>query len=183
MRTLKGRNTGVVRAAVEVFWNDMKRAHFIDAHTRVMTITMQLNSNHIGIRYRVTLMFELTSLGAVLPSYDMETRVEDEGRAKTQLIFMNMAMGLCGFFVLLEVRVRVRVRIDRDGVRVRLGLGLGLTLTLTLTRASRSSTAASPSTSQTCGTSWTGSTSPSSSSCGTRSARHPAPAPAPEPEL
>merc|ERR1719171_223929 len=47
-------------------------------------------------------MFELTSLGAVLPSYDMETRVEDEGRAKTQLIFMNMAMGLCGFFVLLE---------------------------------------------------------------------------------
>jgi len=102
MRTLKGRNTGVVRAAVELFWNDMKRAHFIDAHTRVMTITMQLNSNHIGIRYRVTLMFELTSLGAVLPSYDMETRVEDEGRAKTQLIFMNIAMALCGFFVLLE---------------------------------------------------------------------------------
>jgi hypothetical protein len=67
-----------------------------------MTITMQLNSNHIGIRYRVTLMFELTSLGAVLPSYDMETRVEDEGRAKTQLIFMNIAMALCGFFVLLE---------------------------------------------------------------------------------
>ena len=102
MRTLKGRNTGVVRAAVELFWNDMKRAHFIDAHTRVTTITMQLNSNHIGIRYRVTLMFELTSLGAVLPSYDMETRVEDEGRAKTQLIFMNIAMALCGFFVLLE---------------------------------------------------------------------------------
>ena len=102
MRTLKGRNTGVVRAAVELFWNDMKRAHFIDAHTRVTTITMQLNSNHIGIRYRVTLMFELTSLGAVLPSYDMETRVEDEGRAKTQLLFMNIAMALCGFFVLLE---------------------------------------------------------------------------------
>ena len=75
MRTLKGRNTGVVRAAVEVFWNDMKRAHFIDAHTRVMTITMQLNSNHIGIRYRVTLMFELTSLGSILPSYEASTRL------------------------------------------------------------------------------------------------------------
>lgn len=50
--TLKGRNTGVVRDAVELFWNDMKRAHYIDAHTRVVTIQMQLRSNHIGVRYR-----------------------------------------------------------------------------------------------------------------------------------
>ena len=50
----------------------------------------------------VTLMFEMTSLGAVLPSYDMETRVEDTGRLTTMKLFMNIAMGLCMFFVLLE---------------------------------------------------------------------------------
>ena len=102
MLTLAGRNTGVVRKAVELFWNDMKRAHYIDSHTRVITILMHLRSNHIGIRYRVTLMFELTSLGAVLPSYDTETLVEDQERLDTMLLFKDIALGLCLFFVSLE---------------------------------------------------------------------------------
>ena len=71
-----GRTTGVVRAAIETFWNDMKRAQFIDAQTRAVTLTMDVRSNHMGVRSRVTFMWELTSMGAVLPSYDMETRVE-----------------------------------------------------------------------------------------------------------
>ena len=101
-RTRAGRGTGVVRAAVENWWNDLKRGHWIDQQARVMTMTMQTRSNHIGIRYRVTLMFELTSLGSVLPSYDMETYVEDEGRLGQQWLMMNLALGMCGFFVLLE---------------------------------------------------------------------------------
>jgi len=102
MATLKGRNTGVVRGAVEMFWNDMKRAHYIDQRTRALQMTLQLRSNHIGVRYRVTLLFEMTSLGAVLPSYDFETRVDDGSRYRTMKIFMHIAMGLCAFFVLLE---------------------------------------------------------------------------------
>ena len=101
-RTRAGRGTGVVRAAVENWWNDLKRGHWIDQQARVVTITMQTRSNHIGIRYRVTLMFEMTSLGSVLPSYDMETLVEDEGRLGQQWLMMNLAMGMCGFFVVLE---------------------------------------------------------------------------------
>ena len=61
-------NPNQVRHQTELFWNDLKRGHFIDARTRVVTIVLQLRSNHVGIRYRTTLMFETTSLGAVLPS-------------------------------------------------------------------------------------------------------------------
>ena len=67
--------TGAVRATVEEWWNDLKRGHFLDANTRLMTTTLQLKSNNMGIRYRITLMFELTSLGAILPSFDVETRL------------------------------------------------------------------------------------------------------------
>ena len=63
--------TGSVRAAVEEMWNDLKRGHFLEATARVATITLQLKSNHVGVRYRLTLMLELTSLGAILPSYDV----------------------------------------------------------------------------------------------------------------
>ena len=38
----------------------------------------------MGIRYRTTLMFETTSLGAVLPSYDVETRTYDDERLGLQ---------------------------------------------------------------------------------------------------
>ena len=35
----------------------------------------------------------LTSLGAVLPSYDFETLVTDGDRHRTQAFFMNIALG------------------------------------------------------------------------------------------
>ena len=36
-----GRMTGVVRAAVENMWNDLKRGHYLDSRSRVLTITLQ----------------------------------------------------------------------------------------------------------------------------------------------
>jgi len=44
-----GRTTGVVRAAVEEWWNDLKRAHWIDSATRVMTVTLPFYSNNAGM--------------------------------------------------------------------------------------------------------------------------------------
>ena len=100
--TRAGRSTGVVRAAVEVWWNDLKRGHWIDDRTRVVTVTLQLRCNNIGLRTRATLMFEFTALGAVLPSFDIESLVEDVGRHWAQGIFMNVAMGMCCLFIFLE---------------------------------------------------------------------------------
>ena len=47
-----GVNTGRVRASVEQLWNDLRRGHFLDTRSRLLTITMQLRSNHIGLRQR-----------------------------------------------------------------------------------------------------------------------------------
>ena len=102
LRTRRGRATGAVRGAVEAWWNDLKRGHFLDVHTRVLTITCQFKSNHIGIRYRTTMMFEMTALGGLLPSYDMETMVTDSERMRNMWLFMNVGGVMCLFFVLLE---------------------------------------------------------------------------------
>ena len=58
-----GALTGAVRREVETFWNDLKRGHWIDTRTRLVAIFGQFKSNQIGVRYRITLMFELTALG------------------------------------------------------------------------------------------------------------------------
>ena len=39
----------------------------------------------------------------MLPSYDMETMVVDDVRLRNMSTFMNVALLMCGFFVLLEV--------------------------------------------------------------------------------
>ena len=37
-------------------WNDLKRGHFLDARSRVLTLTLQLRSNNIGVADRITLI-------------------------------------------------------------------------------------------------------------------------------
>ena len=92
-----------MRAAIETFWNDIKRAQFIDAQTRAVTLTMDVRSNHMGVRSGVTFMWELTSMGAVLPSYGMETRVEAHAHRWATRFYLNIGLGFCGFFVVLEL--------------------------------------------------------------------------------
>ena len=100
---LTNRTTGVVRMAVEEFFNDLKRAHWIDFQTRAMTITLPLRSNHLAVRSRVTLMLETTSTGTLLPSYDIETRVESEVKQLETELYVQIALAMCAFFVLLEL--------------------------------------------------------------------------------
>ena len=69
------RLTGVVRGAIEEFWNDLRRAHYLDDNTRVMVITLRLTSNHVGVRNRVRLILEQMPTMAILPSYAVQTMV------------------------------------------------------------------------------------------------------------
>ena len=103
-----GQMTGVVRAAVEEMWNDLKRGHFVDSLTRTVTITLQLKSNHMGVGYRITLMFELTSLGAILPSYDVETRIIDDKATEDMMMYAQISLVTVLFFAMLEVIEMVR---------------------------------------------------------------------------
>jgi len=98
-----GAYTGAVRATIEEWWNDLKRGHFIDAQSRMVAIILQLKSNIMGIRYRTTLMFELTALGAILPGYDVETRLLDSDFADLMPVWANVALSMVIFFAVLEV--------------------------------------------------------------------------------
>lgn len=97
-----GRLTGAVRAHVEAFWNDLKRGHFLDARTRTVSFVLQLRSNPLGLRYRINLMFEITAPGAILPSYDVETRIMDDASEAGMVSYAWIGFLLVIFFSLLE---------------------------------------------------------------------------------
>ena len=97
-----GALTGLVRAHAEAFWNDLKRMHYLDSKTRALSVVIQLKSNPLGIRYRINLMFESTSTGAVLPSFDVETRILDSAASRDMVTFAWLAFILVVFFSLLE---------------------------------------------------------------------------------
>jgi len=96
------KTTGVVRAAIEGLWNDLKRAHWLDWRTRFLHITITFKSNNNAVASRANLMFEITGSSSVLPSYDFETFVTDTKKLQETKIFMNVALGMLLFFVFLE---------------------------------------------------------------------------------
>mmetsp|Transcript_61472 Transcript_61472/g.168925 ORF Transcript_61472/g.168925 Transcript_61472/m.168925 type:complete len:133 (+) Transcript_61472:1399-1797(+) len=48
-------------------------------------------------------MFELTALGAILPGYDVETRLLDSDFADLMPVWANVALSMVIFFAVLEV--------------------------------------------------------------------------------
>ena len=98
-----GAMTGVVRAAIVEFWNDLKRAHFLDAQTRVLILTIPMLSNNVGSQARVRIFFELTSTGAVLPSYDSQTRVVLTDSLESLEFWLWIGFGFCIYFCMMEV--------------------------------------------------------------------------------
>ncbi|KOO32780.1 polycystic kidney disease 2-like 1 [Chrysochromulina tobinii] len=104
-----GRTLGVVRAAVEEFFNDLKRAHFIDKQTRALSITMPLRSNFLAVRSRVTLLFETTATGTVIPSYDMETSVESSEKMQQTAFWLTIGLVMNSFFCGLEALEMLRM--------------------------------------------------------------------------
>ena len=98
-----GRTTGVVRAAIEEFWNDLRRAHYIDAATRMVVMTLPLTSNSVGVRSRVKFIFEFVSTGSVLPSYDSEPQVVLTAKIQDTKLYVMVALYVTIFFCVLEI--------------------------------------------------------------------------------
>ena len=101
-----GQLTGAVRAAVEDMWNELKRMHFLDSRTRVLTVTLQLRSNSLGVRYRNTLMFEQMAAGTWFTSYDTETRVLHDDLVSSMKLYASLSLALVIFFCIMEVCTR-----------------------------------------------------------------------------
>ena len=64
----QGHTTGVVRAAVEEWWSELRRARFLDEGTRALVVTLQIDCNQLQLSSHSTVLFEMTSAGSVLPS-------------------------------------------------------------------------------------------------------------------
>jgi hypothetical protein len=107
--------TGVVRAAVEQLWGELRRGRFLDTRSRLMTITLQLKSNNAGIRYRLLLMFELTSLGTVLPSYHVQTRLLQGQMLNDMVFYSRISLYTVIMFVTLEILRIIRAWVSHGG--------------------------------------------------------------------
>merc|ERR1719424_2504343 len=95
-------NTAVARHLMEEMLDGMKKGHWVDHRTRLLSITMQMRNNNAGVRFVARYMFEITQMGAVLPSYDMETYIDDEDNTNAQKLWMLVALGLTTWFAVLE---------------------------------------------------------------------------------
>lgn len=100
--TPAGRTTGVVRRAILEFWNDLKRAHYLDPATRSVYITMSFSSHNAGTRLRINFMFELAATGAVLPSFDINTLVDRPDFLVNARLLGWVAFMFCLGFLALE---------------------------------------------------------------------------------
>lgn len=96
------RNDATVRSMMDEMLTLLKRGHWIDHRTRLFSITMQMRNNNAGVRFIVRYMFEITPMGAVLPSYDMETMIDDADNTEEMRMWMYISLGLTIWFALLE---------------------------------------------------------------------------------
>ena len=71
-----GRTTGVILERMVQTWTDMKAAQFVDYSTRIISMTVPLRANHAMVKNRLTMILQLTSLGGVLPSFELQSRVD-----------------------------------------------------------------------------------------------------------
>ena len=97
-----GRTTGFCTDLVRDFWKQMKAARYLDAQTRALTVTLPLRNNNVGLRVRLAMVFQVTSSGSILPSYDIESRkdvFDADGLMRVQMI----TLVLCVYFICTEV--------------------------------------------------------------------------------
>ena len=98
-----GRVTGVVRAAIESFWTELKRAHFIDARTRLVEIVMPLRSNHMGLRYDLSIKLQQLPTRSWVPSTSILTRLENDEILKTMSYLLPISLAMCVFFIFSDL--------------------------------------------------------------------------------
>jgi len=95
-------NDAIARDMMDQMLTELKRGHWVDHKTRLVTISMQVRNNNGGVRFIVRYMFELTQMGAVLPSYDMETFIDDAQVLDDMRFWMQAALFCTAYFAFLE---------------------------------------------------------------------------------
>ena len=97
-------STGVTRAMAIELLDFLKRGHWIDQQTALVTVSTQVRNNHAGLRFNSRWMFEFTPLAAVLPSYFTETLLGDgaEARLEARAMWLQICLYITCWFMMLE---------------------------------------------------------------------------------
>ena len=75
------------------FWQDMKSAQFVDYQTRILSFTLPVRANHVQVKNRLTMMLQLTSTGGVLPSFELQSRVDTvDYEYVFTVLFLNLSL-------------------------------------------------------------------------------------------
>ena len=107
------RTRGIVRGAIVEFWNDMRRAQYVDPATRMIEVRIPINSNPTGVHCTFRLMWEFTSTGGLLPSYDTMTRVAKDSAIDGLELYVLIGLAFSIFFGAMEVFEIISIGIGR----------------------------------------------------------------------
>ena len=101
--TNPGRNDALVRGLMTQMLTELKKGHFMDMRTRLISLHLHLVNQHSGIAFTVKYMFEFTNLKGVLPSFDIETLIFDEETLHGMQMWLMLALACTCWFCMLEL--------------------------------------------------------------------------------
>ena len=87
-------STGVTRAMMEELLDFLKKAHFVDRQTALLTVSSQVRNTNAGIRFSARWTFEFTPLSGVLPSYFTETLLSDGKMLEARATWLTVCLGI-----------------------------------------------------------------------------------------
>ena len=97
-------STGVTRAMFDELIRYLKRGHWIDRQTALVSVNMNGENSGTGIRFSCRYLFEFSPLGgAVLPSYDTETLINHPEMLQQREMWLDFCLILIGWFTFLEI--------------------------------------------------------------------------------
>ena len=97
------RNDALVRQLMSQMVDELKRGHWMDAHTRMVSLHVQLRNQNSGILFTVRYMFEFTAIKGMLPSFDIECLVTNTEQLARMKLYLFFALAMTSWFCMLEL--------------------------------------------------------------------------------
>jgi len=97
------RSDALVRQLMSQMVDELKRAHWIDAYTRMVSLHLQLRNENSGILFTVRYMCEFTAIRSMLPSFDIECLVTNVEQIVRMKLYLSFALAMTCWFCLLEL--------------------------------------------------------------------------------
>jgi hypothetical protein len=106
-----GGATGVTREMFGELIRYLKRGHWIDKQTAIVSVAMQAANQNMGVRFATRYIFEFSPLGGVLPSYDTECLISHPETLAAREMWLDLCLVLIAWFTFLElIEVLMAVR-------------------------------------------------------------------------